>query len=93
MPDQETYITALLVDDDEDDRAFFCEAMGTISHNVICVTAEDGVDAFDFLRHSSKLPDFIFLDLNMPRMNGKDCLRELKQNKRYGHMLAQVIMK
>ncbi len=71
----------MIVDDDEDDMEFFCEAVMEIDASYACVTATNGEDALQKLRKgTSKLPDLIFLDLNMPRMDGKTCLVELKKD-------------
>ncbi len=70
----------MIVDDDEDDRFFFCSAVKEIDPSYTCEEAQNGKEALEKLRGSFKLPDFIFLDLNMPVMGGKDCLRELKSD-------------
>jgi CheY-like chemotaxis protein len=65
----------LIVDNDEDDVEIFQEALFAINPNIKVVTANDGLDAFKIIQSLlPKLPDFIFLDLNMPRMNGKEFL-------------------
>ncbi len=71
----------MIVDDDADDCEFFCEAVTEINSSNECLMAQDGKDALKTLRSGIKqLPDFIFLDLNMPLMNGKSCLKELKND-------------
>ena len=72
----------LIVDDDRDDRYFFRNAVTEIDPAFECREAHDGLEALTQLRNSKILPDFIFLDLNMPEMNGKQCLAELKKDKR-----------
>jgi CheY-like chemotaxis protein len=73
-------ITCLLVDDDADDLEIFSIAAAEIEAPIVCVTAVDGVDALHKLGNDENfIPDFIFLDLNMPRMNGKQTLVELKK--------------
>ena len=67
-----------LVDDDKDDREIFIEALAEIDNSFKCYTAENGEDAINKLHVDSFVPDFIFLDLNMPRMNGRECLVEIK---------------
>jgi len=63
--------TILLIDDDPDDCGFFCEAILRIDYKVQCVTAINGEDALNLLRnHIQVLPNYIFIDLNMPRMDG-----------------------
>lgn len=73
--------SCLLIDDDEDDKEIFCIALAEANPAVTCFTAEDGVEALEMLRDKSFVPDYIFLDLNMPLMSGKECLVEIrKQN-------------
>ena len=70
----------LLADDDEDDRLFFRDAFDEIKINTRVETVNDGVELMDYLtRPGITLPHILFLDLNMPRKNGMDCLRELKR--------------
>lgn len=79
--------TILLIDDDPDDCGFFCEAVLRIDYKVHCVTAINGEDALKLLHNAVRdLPDFIFLDLNMPRMDGKTCLVELKKDELLKHI-------
>ncbi|MGC1242901.1 MAG: response regulator [Chryseosolibacter sp.] len=70
--------TVFLVDDDDDDQEIFALALAEVDDSIACVTAKNGMEALDKLGESKFRPDFIFLDLNMPRMNGKQCLREIK---------------
>jgi len=70
----------LLTDDDPDDRFLFEEALSVADASVQLHIAVDGVDALEKLRAASGLPDVIFMDVNMPRMNGIDCLRELSKS-------------
>ncbi len=72
--------SVLIVDDDDDDREMFCEAVGKVSTTTKCFHALNGLEALEMLRSGDgELPDMIFLDLNMPRLNGKQCLVQLKQ--------------
>lgn len=69
----------LIVDDDADDRKFFMEAVREINDTIECAVAKDGLQALEVLNNTTiALPDFIFLDLRMPRYNGKRCLMEIK---------------
>ncbi len=70
----------MLVDDDNDDRGFFCSAVKKIDPSCVCLLTENGKDALEKLRNAPQLPDLIFLDLNMPVMNGVECLKELKKD-------------
>ncbi len=75
----------LLADDDIDDKALFAEAIESIDATVLCHYAEDGTEVLSILNKStpSAYPHMIFLDVNMPIMNGWDCLKELKKDERY----------
>jgi CheY-like chemotaxis protein len=64
--------TCLLVDDDEDDKEIFSLALTEANPSIKCVVASDGHEALSLLRDGSFIPDYIFLDLNMPLMSGKE---------------------
>lgn len=69
----------MIVDDDEDDIELFCDAVKELDNGIECISASNGEDAIHKLRRENQpLPDYIFLDLNMPRLNGKQCLMRLK---------------
>ncbi len=73
--------TFFIADDDSDDREIFIEALKGIDELCNCVTASDGQEAlYKLTNWMLQLPDFIFLDLNMPRVNGRQCLIEIKKN-------------
>lgn len=79
-------ITCFLIDDDMDDLEIFAIAVAEMGRPVTCATANDGMDALEKLRQDESFtPDYIFLDLNMPRMNGKQCLVEIKKIERLTH--------
>lgn len=72
--------TVLIIDDDADDRLFLTEAITDVSPESRMHSCNSGIEALDLLsKKKIALPDFIFLDLNMPKMNGKECLVELKK--------------
>lgn len=74
-------ITFLLADDDADDKTLFCEALAEINPGIICHTAGDGMEALAILsKEQIKKPDIIFLDINMPVMDGWQCLGRLKED-------------
>lgn len=79
-PDVKRYI--LLADDDEDDCFLFQEALSEISLSTRFVTVHDGEQLILKLG-KDELPMVLFLDLNMPRKDGFQCLQEIKQNKKY----------
>lgn len=70
----------LIVDDDSEDIELFCDAIEEIDSGISCVEAYNGVEALKILQRDSLLPDYIFLDINMPFMNGQKCLAELRRN-------------
>lgn len=76
-------ITCFLIDDDDDDQEIFALALSNIDEEINCITANDGIDALNKLSVDETFtPDFIFLDLNMVRMNGRECLVEIKKIQR-----------
>ncbi|MEO6669573.1 MAG: response regulator [Ferruginibacter sp.] len=68
-----------LIDDDLDDQLMFKEVIESINPTLHCETATNGKAALDKLKLSLPLPDMIFLDLNMPIMNGYDFLIQIKK--------------
>ena len=74
--DKSTHI--LFSDDDTDDALLFTQAADLMKSSILLSFAEDGEQLMRYLEKES-LPDMIFLDLNMPRLNGKQCLAELKK--------------
>lgn len=78
----EKYPTLMLIDDDEDDRDIFAIALKTAEPDAKLITSPNGPDALQKLADGA-LPDFIFIDLNMPYMPGLTCLEEIKK---IGHL-------
>lgn len=84
-------LTFLLADDDADDKTLFCEALAEIDPTIVCYTASDGKEALAILSEKqTDKPNIIFLDINMPVMDGWQCLGKLKENKE--HRKIPVIM-
>jgi len=73
----------LIIDDDEEDRELFRDAVESLDSSINCIQAIDGRDALTQLGNASTLPDFIFVDLNMPGVNGIQFLTEIKKCKRF----------
>lgn len=68
-----------LADDDQDDRMLFKEALDEIDVDIAIEDFDNGVTLMDNLLNKDKaLPDVIYLDLNMPLMNGEECLHDIK---------------
>ncbi len=72
------YKTLLLVDDDVDDQEIFILALQEIECSITCFTAGNGQEAIQSLTSHTVNPDLIFLDMNMPRMNGIQFLQQIK---------------
>jgi CheY-like chemotaxis protein len=72
-------IQILLADDDEDDRTFFTDAFSEIKINTSVTTVNDGVELMQFLSDGRvQMPHILFLDINMPRKTGLECLLEIR---------------
>ncbi|MBC7947437.1 MAG: response regulator [Chitinophagaceae bacterium] len=76
-----------IVDDDADDRRLFIEAVKEVGEDIECTSAVNGEEALEILKDpANTLPDYIFLDIRMPRVNGKQCLLEIKKDDRLKHI-------
>ena len=81
-------MTILIADDDEDDRLMLRDAFGEARLGIDLRAVTDGVELLDYLnrrgRHAdpeqSPRPALILLDLNMPRMDGREALATIKQD-------------
>jgi CheY-like chemotaxis protein len=72
----------MLIDDDIDDRFMFSRAAKQEKPEIKCITAEGGKEAFELLNKMTELPQVIFLDINMPGMNGWEFLHQIKKVER-----------
>ena len=75
-------IQILLADDDKDDCLLFKDALDELPISVHLTTVHSGEQLMRLFNKNEKLPDILFLDLNMPRKNGFQCLTEIKQNEK-----------
>lgn len=73
----------LLADDDEDDKLIFIETVKSINPKINVEMTGDGIELLFTLEQASILPDIIFLDINMPKMSGLECLYQIRLNSRY----------
>jgi len=88
---QHDSILITLADDDEDDRLFFIDAFEELKINTIVNTVNNGRELLNFLNHPETiLPNIIFLDLNMPILNGIECLKEIKLNDRFKEIVVAI---
>jgi CheY-like chemotaxis protein len=84
-------LNIMLADDDEDDRLFFREAFEEVKIKTNITTFNNGVQLMDYLNDSTHpLPDIIFLDLNMPRKSGLECLQEIRNDERLRQLSVAI---
>lgn len=69
----------LNVDDDIDDREMFQAAINAIDPNLACLQFESGSKALEYIANAEVAPDFLFIDINMPKMNGYECIEQIRQ--------------
>ena len=73
-----------LIDDDFDDQEFFLLALKKLNDQNECSFAKDGVQGLDMIKSDQHFkPDYIFIDYNMPRMNGLELLVEIRKTDRF----------
>lgn len=75
-------MTILNVDDDEEDIEIFCDAVREIDPSIVCLVAQSAEEAMQILYSDIELPSYIFLDINMPKIDGNACLKEIKKDQR-----------
>lgn len=81
-----TLLHLLLADDDEDDRLFFQDALDELQLVDTFTSVHNGEQLMNWLKKETDLPTVVFLDLNMPRKNGLECLIEIKKDERLQHL-------
>lgn len=81
----------VLVDDDEDDRMFFSDALREIDIDTELRQFENGKEFLSYLEEEgTESPHLIFLDLNMPVMNGFECLKALRSHPDYKDLVVAI---
>ena len=73
-----------LVDDDEDDRELFEDAINELARETELVTFSNALELMEHLEDKNKkFPQAIFIDMNMPIMGGEECVQWLRGNKKF----------
>ena len=81
----------LLIDDDVDDHDIFRLCLEEIESNILLQVQSGGAEALHWLQsNTAYIPNWIFLDINMPLMSGLECLQELRAIERLNN--SQVFM-
>jgi len=81
----------LLADDDDDDRLFFKDASEEVQLKTVFTVVNDGVELMDYLaKLEIRLPGLVFLDLNMPRKSGLECLKEIRADDKFKNLVVAI---
>ncbi|HYE55633.1 MAG TPA: response regulator [Chitinophagaceae bacterium] len=81
-----TYRRIMLIDDDEDDKDIFCSALEKVTDKISLTAFDNAREALNKLSSKEIHADLIFLDLNMPVMNGQQFLVEIKKDEKLRHI-------
>ena len=84
-------LTIFYADDDLDDLEFFKIVIKQIGGNYEVVTYADGVELLDAIHNPPPNPHVVFLDINMPRMNGLEVLKKLRESTKYKHLPVIIL--
>ena len=76
-------MSILYVDDDLEDIEIFQDAVRTVDPAIQYIAAHSGKELFELLNNEGLLPDHIVLDINMPGMDGRTCLKEIRKYPRF----------
>ena len=80
-------ISIILAEDDEDDRVIFQDALKELPIFTKLITVNDGEELMEHLFRNNKEPvHVLFLDINMPRKNGIDCITAIKKNENLNNL-------
>jgi CheY-like chemotaxis protein len=78
----------LLIDDDHDDQLLFRDAICDITSEIVFETADNGIEGLKCLTRFDQLPDILFLDINMPLMDGRETLQSIRAD----HGLDNIVI-
>ncbi len=84
-------VKIILTDDDADDRIIFQDAFQELNIQNDLTMFSNGDELMEYLKsHTNDLPQLLFLDLNMPRKSGLQCLHEIRRDKRLKDLLVAI---
>lgn len=89
-PDTTMEMKVLIIDDDREDVELLCEIMREVDSMITCVTLTDSTLSMNQLAAIVPPPAMIFLDINMPLMNGYEILSAIRSDSR--HSDTAVVM-
>jgi CheY-like chemotaxis protein len=75
-------MTILYADDDKEDQEVFAEIIEAIDPTITILFAQNGIRTMEILA-SCDVPDIVFLDVNMPFLNGYQALAEIRKNDKF----------
>ncbi len=91
MVNENEALHILMADDNENDRHFFREALQNVKVKTVITFVNDGFQLMDYLNTpGNRLPDIVFLDLNMPLKDGMDCLSEIRKNNKLKDLVIVI---
>jgi CheY-like chemotaxis protein len=88
-------MTIVFIDDDSDDTELFCEAVAYLNSSefisgkkepIECIPVNNGAKALTLLPTLAEVPAYIFLDINMPVMGGRETLAHLKKDPKFAQI-------
>ncbi len=80
-----------LAEDDSEDIEFFTDIVSDISPDILLSVAKNGIELMSLLERENQLPDFIFLDLNMPIKTGFECLKEIRSAEKWNAIKIVIL--
>lgn len=81
----------LLADDDKSDRLLFTEAFAELKIKTRVSSVKNGIELMEQLNKDNvRIPDLLFIDLNMPRKNGLECLKEIRNSKKFKEVFVVI---
>ena len=81
----------VFADDEENDRLLFLDTLKELKIKTTTHTVNDGVELMEYLFNAdNSLPQLLFLDINMPRKNGHECLKEIKANDKFKDIVIAI---